>query len=376
MNTITCDLLYGDSGKGSIVNHLCDDKSLVIRYNGGFQAAHNVIHNGVHHTFSQFGSGTLKGCETFLLDNVIISPIALINEAAALRSKGVVTPTNLITVCKDCLVTTAYHKALNRYRESINEHGSCGVGIGITREMWSKTGNGLFFSDLSTNQTLRKKLNWIRQWCQDQLTYDKNFVDIFAGISFDEEIEKLRYAAQFIRSADYDELVFAARQREEEGRSIIFEGSQGAALDQTHGDIPHTTYSCTLPTYAIEFCQAARLGYEVLGIIRAYETRHGNGPMSYEIPLLIEDHNIYEGAFAGEFRTGWLDLDKVKKFAKLCEVDCLAVNCLDQFESFSSGKLLKNGNLIDTSIDDLLAELDQICHVTIEGYSPEFKVNT
>ena len=376
MNTITCDLLYGDSGKGSIVNHLCDDKSLVIRYNGGFQAAHNVIHNGVHHTFSQFGSGTLKGCETFLLDNVIINPIALINEAAALSSKGVVTPTNLITVCKDCLVTTAYHKALNRYRESINNHGSCGVGIGVTREMWSKTGNGLFFRDLYSYHGIRTKLNWIRQWCQDHLTYDKNFVDIFAGISFDEEIEKLRYAAQFIRSADYDELISAARQRERDGGSIIFEGAQGAALDQIHGDIPHTTYSCTLPTHAIEFCQAARLQYDVLGIIRSYETRHGNGPMSCEIPLLIEDHNIYDGAFAGKFRTGWLDLEKVKKFAKLCGVDCLAINCLDQYDNFVTRRVIKDGVTTDMSVKTLLAELNQICHVAIEGYSPEFKVNT
>jgi adenylosuccinate synthase len=375
MNTITCDLLYGDSGKGSIVNHLCDNNSLVIRYNGGFQAAHNVIHNGVHHTFSQFGSGTLKGCETFLLDNVIISPIGLINEAAALRGKEVTTPTNLITVCKDCLVTTAYHKALNRYRESINNHGSCGVGIGVTREMWSKTGNGLFFRDLYSYHGIRTKLNWVRQWCQDQLTYDKNFVNVFAGISFDEEVEKLRYAAQFIRSADYDELAYAARKREEQGDSIIFEGSQGAALDQTYGDIPHTTYSCTLPTHAIEFCQAARLGYEILGIIRAYETRHGNGPMSCEVPLAIKDDNIYDGAFAGKFRTGWLDLDKVRKFAKLCEVDCLAVNCLDQYDAFPIRKVIKGGVPTDMSTKTLLAELNQVCHVAIEGYSPEKKVN-
>ena len=361
MSTIVVDLLYGDSGKGSIVEFLCrENVDLVIRYNGGFQAAHNVLYRGKYHTFSQFGSGTLNGVPTYLLEHVIIEPRAMLKEAKALSSR-ISDPLKMLTINPDCLVSTVYHRKLNRYRDNIHEHGSCGVGIGTTREMWSKTGDGLRASDLLDYKTLKKKLSWIRQWCQDQIPYDEFHTSIDSD--FVDELTSLHISAKSIQINDLD-----PRDKE-----IVFEGSQGAALDQTYGDIPHTTYSNTLPTHAVDFCNEYNIAYDTIGVIRSYETRHGNGPMSYPIPLDIEDRNILAGSWAGDFRTGWLDLDKVRKYARLCNVTCMAINHMDQFER-SSIKVLLNKNLIQVSEKELISYINDISTVSILGYGPARKI--
>src|SRR5215831_17266882 len=118
---ITVGLGFGDEGKGATVDYLTRryEADLVVRFCGGSQAGHNVqLPDGRRHTFAQFGAGTLAApARTYLGPNVVIDPPALLREAAHLSGLGVANPLGLLTVHPRCLVTTLWHKALNRARE-------------------------------------------------------------------------------------------------------------------------------------------------------------------------------------------------------------------------------------------------------------------
>lgn len=332
-NYIIQDLGLGDSGKGATVDYICSREQIdmVIRFNGGFQAAHNVVmSDGRHHCFSQFGSGTFRNVPTFLDRHVIVEPMALIAEARHLEEIGVEDPLNLIQVHPDCLISTIYHKVLNRVQDRRSGHGSCGVGIGATRSMWSETGDGLRFSDLYSKRVVRRKLDWIRQWVQDKLVDYKDYNPKLHDVNLDWNDNKINSLAEgerlcgSISSISTSEFVPRTN-------NIVFEGSQGYGLDEVYGTIPHTTYSNTRPTYALEFCEYYGLDRpKIYGIIRAYETRHGNGPMRREDPSYVDiskDHN--KGGFAGKFRVGELDKWAINLAYKHCECDAMVINCMD-----------------------------------------------
>ena len=139
-HSIVVGLAYGDEGKGTIVEHQVRtrDAKLVVRFNGGAQAGHNVVlADGRHHTFAQFGCGTFAGAATLLSRHVLVNPSTLLAEARDLAGKGVPDPLRLMHIDREALVTTPFHVAANRLRELTRgdaRHGSCGMGIGETVE--------------------------------------------------------------------------------------------------------------------------------------------------------------------------------------------------------------------------------------------------
>ncbi|MGC5031423.1 adenylosuccinate synthetase, partial [Micromonospora sp. DT229] len=136
-HTIVVDLGYGDAGKGTVVDWLCATRpvQMVVRFNGGAQAAHNVVlPDGRHHTFAQFGAGTFHpGVWTHLSRHVVVDPLALAAEADHLAELGVPDALDRLTVDGEALLATPYHRAANRARElsrGADRHGSCGLGVG------------------------------------------------------------------------------------------------------------------------------------------------------------------------------------------------------------------------------------------------------
>ncbi|MGW5010844.1 adenylosuccinate synthetase, partial [Micromonospora chalcea] len=136
-HVMVVDLGYGDAGKGTVVDLLCATRQVhtVIRFNGGAQAAHNVVlRDGRHHTFAQFGAGTFRpGVRTHLARHVVVDPLALAAEADHLASVGVPDALDRLTVDGEALLATPYHRAANRAREiarGADRHGSCGLGVG------------------------------------------------------------------------------------------------------------------------------------------------------------------------------------------------------------------------------------------------------
>ncbi|NUU25051.1 MAG: adenylosuccinate synthetase, partial [Streptomycetaceae bacterium] len=140
-HVVVVDLGFGDAGKGTVVDHLCARPGArvraVVRFNGGAQAAHNVVtDDGRHHTFAQFGSGTFSpGVETHLSRFMLLDPLALAAEADHLAALGVPDPLGQLTVDREALLITPFHAAANRARElarGAGRHGSCGMGVGET----------------------------------------------------------------------------------------------------------------------------------------------------------------------------------------------------------------------------------------------------
>src|SRR5271157_4804463 len=136
---LVAGMAFGDEGKGSIVDALVRayQSDLVVRYNGGAQAAHNVVtEHGQHHTFAQFGSGTFyPTCRTYLSRFVLINPVSMMNEEKALRGmepSPIYDAWSRLYIDPDCVVITPYQKAVNRLEESwrvgaYGAHGSTGM---------------------------------------------------------------------------------------------------------------------------------------------------------------------------------------------------------------------------------------------------------
>ncbi len=338
---VTVGLGFGDEGKGSTVDYLCRrfDAGLVIRYCGGSQAGHNVqLPDGRRHTFSQFGAGTLAGANTYLGQPVILNPTALIREAAHLEELGVHAPFAMLSVHPGCLVSTYLHQAVNRLRElsrGAGRHGSCGHGIGETRQYWLRHGNGAILArDLVDRSVLREKLELLRQRLLLELqdVADRVPLDAFhsydlLGITADAVAEPLlEVGARLHLSSTIPDCTTA-----------VFEGAQGLLLDEWYGFHPHTTWSTVTPHHALEM--AAGSGAEevcVLGLMRSYTTRHGAGPLpSHDAQLtarLADEGNPWN-EWQGNLRAGWLDLLLLRYAASGCGViDNLAVSCLDHLD--------------------------------------------
>lgn len=339
---------YGDEGKGTIVDFLTRQHSagLVVRFNGGFQAAHNVYNGNKFHTFSQFGSGTLAGAHTLIGPKVIINPLCMQVEAAKLEAEhGINNPLGRVAVDKNCVITTPYHKALNQIRELSRRrvHGSTGSGIGETvRASLHPRSFSLNVSDLD-NVTLYHTLYCISQdmlrLCNelihdydltcDHVTrvmepfYIDNGVNILIA-RYQDWHSKVKVVSDRFNTFDKHMRSFAS--------PVIFEGAQGVLLDQKVGFHPYTTWSRTTDQYAYDLLDLGDKK-QVIGVTRSFMTRHGAGPFVTEhtqYGLIKDDNNKFE-QFTGDLRVGYPDLVALKYAIKCCgRVDALALTHCDK----------------------------------------------
>ena len=309
---------YGDEGKGRVTSFLCSRRSnpLVVRFSGGQQAGHRVVWQGKDHIFSNFGSGTLQGCHTYWSQFCTVDPVGIINELDILLGKGA---NPVLFIDAKCPVTTPFEKECNKRENTINQHGSCGVGVNATLRR-EEAHYSFLAEDLLYPSVREIKLGLLQSRYGINL-YDEvqAFMDYCDKLRSNERIsitEKMPYGG-------YD--------------AVIFEGSQGLLLDQRFGFFPHVTPSNTGTKNIIEMGASP----EVFYVIRAYHTRHGNGPLTNEnIPLEINnphEHNI-SGNYQGEFRVAPLDVDLLKyaiaKDGYRSGDRKLVVTCLDSMSRF------------------------------------------
>jgi len=341
---ITVGLGFGDEGKGATVDFLArsPEADLVVRYCGGSQAGHNVqLPDGRRHTFSQFGAGTLASAidppRTYLGPNVIIDPSALAREGQHLADLGVREPARLLTIHPRCLVTTPLLRMVNQLRELARgdgKHGSCGQGIGEARSYWLKHGeDAVFAGDLRRLDVLRHKLELQRQRCLLEVQEFIDRIDADALREFDMwDLNAEAIAGDLHEALPQDVAIDAAIPA---FRTAIFEGAQGVLLDEYRGFHPYTTWNTVTPHHAWELVQAMDVdAVAVLGITRAYTTRHGEGPLpTYSGPLTnrLQDVGNPPNRWQGTLRCGWLDLPLVRYAAAAAgPLDGIVVNHLDQ----------------------------------------------
>lgn len=341
-HVIVVDLGFGDAGKGTIVDWLCRtaERSAVVRFNGGAQAAHNVVtDDGRHHTFAQFGAGSfVPGVPTHLAHTVLVDPFALAGEAEHLESVVGGDVFDRLTIDERALITTPWHRAANHVRELArgrDRHGSCGMGIGETvRYALAHPGDAPTVGDCRNPSVLRRKLNALNgrfgtaDWAFDGAAPAGDI----AGLPDVEDV-----AAVAVLFADTVRIVDGGYIGELLDRGpVVFEGAQGVLLDEWAGFHPYTTWSTTTTANALAI--AAEHGHRAsrLGVVRTYTTRHGAGPLPTEDDMLtgpLPEHHNGTGVWQGAFRVGHFDA-VAHRYAITATggVDALAVTHMDKVE--------------------------------------------
>lgn len=321
--TIVTGLGFGDEGKGTIVDSLShnlrkrwiglEGTVTVVRHNGGSQAGHNVVTDtGLHHTFSQFGAGSLQGAYTHLSRFMLVNPFNMLRERAHLDELSRIAwgPgwVPMPSVDPRALIITPLHRAANRLRELARgdgRHGSCGEGIGETVS-YALAHDPLRVQHLEDRSTMLDYLHALRDFFVDELV---NLDDSLWSLIVSSEGTLSGYADEYERwfrtvAVERDEVVLR------ETHHLIFEGAQGVLLDETYGFAPHTTWSNTTSANARTLLD--EIGWEgpvlSLGVTRSYMTRHGVGPFRTEAPIFMPEPHNDDGFWQGAFRQGWLDL--------------------------------------------------------------------
>lgn len=274
---VVVDLGYGDAGKGTIVDALARkvNAKLVVRFNGGCQAAHNVVlPDGTHHTFSQFGSASfVPGVKTYLSEYFLWNPISMMTEADVLRAKGLGDILERVYVDEHALVVTPWHRAFNRLLEFARgdgRHGSCGEGIGQAVEMrYERASNySLQAGDLRnrsvediaevlTRSAQVKRDEWLAMMVHPEVTKDfphedlKFLLDVEAplkcAVLYKQIAGRLKFAGD---NSDWD----SASIGEMWNDNIVFEGAQGILIDETWGFAPIRRGVTAHPLTPATFC--------------------------------------------------------------------------------------------------------------------------
>lgn len=333
---------FGDEGKGITTDYLCSraNRPIVVRYCGGSQAGHTVRIGETKHIFSSFGSGTLRGVPTYWSKFCALDPIAVMNEYKTLQLKGINQPT--LYIDPESPVITTFDRWKNTMRDCDNvKHGTCGVGFGATIQREEDFCH-LQFKHLFNETVFKIKLQMIAEYYNWETEKNTDPVKEFMVKEF------ITACKQIINTPGIKTGTIEYYSSYHHDNDVILEGSQGLLLDQHIGFFPHVTRSNT------GIKNIEKLGIdidEIYYVTRAYQTRHGNGPMTNEdIPHNIKVNpnetntlNIYQG----KFRRTILDLDLLK-YARDSEFSpsikkTLVITCMDHVEN--EWKFTKKGRI-------------------------------
>jgi len=328
---VVLGLGYGDEGKGLTTAFLVSKAKnpAVIRFNGGHQAGHTVVKDGISHVSSSYGSGVLYGALTYIMNSCVIYPRAIINENHVLKSKMKVIPP--LHVHPFTPVTTPFELMVNQKMEELRgtkRHGSVGVGFGETLQR-EENHYHLFAQDLLFPSILKLKLKNIQENCYPNFDFGREKMDEF--------LEECRKTAEIIKIDNGNNVFF-------DYEELIFEGAQGVLLDQKFGFFPNVTRSNTTSQNINQFLAALEVVPEMYYVTRSYVTRHGAGPMLNEDNDILlnnaEKETNKSDPFQGDLRYGQLDVEAIN-YALMCDMQYssfptidrhLVVTCMDQFD--------------------------------------------
>lgn len=358
--TVT-DLGGGDGGKGGVVHKICVQKKAhtVVKV-GGAQGSHGVrTSRGESFNFSHFGCGTFEGTRTHISDRMVIEPLGLLQEAKRLKFEwGINNVFELMTIDENTLCVTPFHTFTSRLRElsrKNNPKGTVGVGVGEAfLDFENHPDQAILVKDIS-NLDLFDKLEAIRrQKLQDIehilnnqsfLLDDQSLADEY--ISFLKNEGMVRHAGgefkkmiSLVRVVDRE---YLKKEILSHSGTVVVEASHGVLTDRYYGFHPHTTKLRTVPTGTYEMLEECDYDGNVirLGVTRAYQIRHGAGPMVTESPDMLDQllpgSNKDENRWQGKVRVGPLDLVALNYSINVCggpkNFDGLALTWFDQIQS-------------------------------------------
>ena len=341
-NVVILGSQWGDEGKGKIVDLLTDKASLVARFQGGHNAGHTLVIDGIKTALHLVPSGILREHVTCVIGNgVVVSPDALLKEIRMLEKRGVLVRDRL-KVSGSCPLILSYHVALDVAREAVRGNakiGTTGRGIGPAYED-KVARRALRLGDLANMDVFAEKLREVLEYHNFALTqfYKTDAVD------FDKTLaEAKEWAAELLpMKADVTKILHDAR---DAGEHILFEGAQGSLLDVDHGTYPYVTSSNTTAGGAATGTGFGPLYLDyVLGITKAYTTRVGSGPFPTELDCEIGQ---YLGEKGHEFgtttgrsrRCGWFDAVALRQAVRVNSISGICLTKLDVLDGLDEVKI-------------------------------------
>ncbi len=354
---------WGDEGKGKLVDVLAERADYVVRYQGGANAGHTVVIGDSQFILRQIPSGILHQAVTCVIGNgVVLEPENLFAELDQLHERGIDT-TGRIFVSDRAHLVLPYHKLLDAASEKSQKLGTTGRGIGPAYE--DKYGRrGMRVTDL-------RRVECAGHLLSERVARANQLLEMMGSAerASVEEHQRLlqRLAPRLLPlAADTGLLVHRAVR---EGRRVLLEGAQGALLDVDHGTYPYVTSSNTTAGGA---AVGAGIGptaiHGVLGVVKAYTTRVGNGPLPTEAESPHEERLRQLG---GEFgavtgrarRCGWFDATVVRYAARVNGLTGLAVTKLDVLDSFTEIPVGTSYQLDGESCEEMPSEVDALGRV-------------
>ena len=379
-NVVVVGSQWGDEGKGKIVDWLSSQADVVVRFQGGHNAGHTLVINGVTYKLSLLPSGIVRKNKISIIGNgVVVDPWALLDEIKELKSKGIdINDKNLI-ISEAVTLILPFHRELDEIRE--NQAGKEKIGTtrkGIGPAYEDKVGRrSIRLMDLLSDKDLDNKLetvllhhNSIRKGLGKEIYKKDEIKNKLLKIV----PEIIVYAAPVWKKID---------EFKQQGKKILFEGAQGILLDVDHGTYPFVTSSNTVASTAAtgSGCGPDTIKY-VLGITKAYTTRVGEGPFPTELKnnigeLLGKRGKEFGTVTSRKRRCGWFDGVLVRQTIKISGINGIALTKLDVLDEFDEIKMCIHYELDGRKIDYLpTSSKDQFKVKPIYKTFPGWKIST
>ena len=367
-NVVVVGAQWGDEGKGKIVDWLSERADVVARFQGGHNAGHTLVVGGTVYKLHALPSGVVRGGKLSVIGNgVVLDPWHLLKEIETLRAQGVaISPDNLM-VAENTPLILPIHGELDRAREEAaskgTKIGTTGRGIGPAYE--DKVGRrSVRVADLADEATLEARVDRALQH-HDPLRKGLGI----EPVDRDALLAQLRAVASGI--LEYAAPVWKVlNERRKAGKRILFEGAQGALLDIDFGTYPFVTSSNVIAGQAATGVGIGpgAVNY-VLGIVKAYTTRVGEGPFPTE---LLDDDGERLGVQGHEFgtttgrkrRCGWFDACLVRQTCATSGINGIALTKLDVLDGFETLKICVGYDLDGERLDYLPTAADQQARCT------------
>ena len=360
-NVVVVGSQWGDEGKGKIVDWLSSNADVVIRFQGGHNAGHTLVIDGVTYKLRLLPSGIVRKNKISIIGNgVVIDPWALLDEIKEINSKGVKVDEKNLIISEAANLILPFHREMDEIREDAAGNSKIGTtrrGIGPAYE--DKVGRrSIRVMDLASKENLNKRLdnvlahhNAIRKGLKKKI-YEK-------GVLIE---ELLKIAPKILKFSQpvwkkIDEF-------KQKNKKILFEGAQGILLDVDHVTYPFVTSSNTVASSAATGtgCGPNSINY-VLGITKAYTTRVGEGPFPTELKDKVGEELGTRGKEFGTVtsrkrRCGWFDGVLVRQTIKISGIDGIALTKLDVLDELDEIKICVAYEINGKKIDYLPAAVD------------------
>ena len=377
-NVVVVGAQWGDEGKGKIVDWLSERADVICRFQGGHNAGHTLVIGNTVFKLHALPSGVVRGGKLSVIGNgVVLDPWHLVKEIETVRGQGVQITPDTLMIAENTPLILPLHGELDRAREEAaskgTKIGTTGRGIGPAYE--DKVGRrGIRVADLADAATLEARVDRALQH-HDPLRRGLGMapVDRDSLVSQLNEIapEILKYAAPVWK---------VLNERKRQGQRILFEGAQGALLDIDFGTYPFVTSSNVIAGQAATGTGIGPGSVDfVLGIVKAYTTRVGEGPFPTELhdadgDRLGERGHEFGTTTGRKRRCGWFDAVLVRQTCATSGVNGIALTKLDVLDGFDELKICTGYDLDGEMLDYLPTAADQQArctpvYETMEGWS-------